>query len=424
MLMPQMGESITEAKIIKWLKRPGEKVKKDEPILEISTDKVDSEIPAPAGGVVRELFYKEGDLVPVKTKIAVIETEASAGADQEATTAAKQAAELKPQESEPLPAAATKRFYSPLVTSLAAEHGVSPAELDTIPGSGQEGRVTKQDLLDYIEARKSRATRPAARHAPKPPAQQFQASILERISIKWDAQGEKIIPMDNMRRLIAERMLRSKNTSPHAYSVDEVDLSNVSKWRVKQQDEFERKEGIKLTLTPFFLEAVVRALLRFPFLNSTVEGQTITLKKDINLGCAVSLGDAGSGFGLIVPVIKNAEEKTLTGLAQALHDLATRARSKKLLPDEAGGGTFTVTNPGIFGTILGVPIINQPQTAILCVGKAVKRPIVVDDMLAIREMCYLTLSYDHRVIDGALAGMFLTEIKSYLESWDLKRTLY
>ena len=426
MVMPQMGESIAEATISKWLKKPGEMVKKDEIILEISTDKVDSEIPAPASGVLSELLFNEGDVVPVKTKIAVIDSEGGAAVAKAPEASAPKAAPEAPKaapsatngHAAPTVAAGEgSRFYSPLVMSLAQKHGVSLSELETIGGSGQSGRVNKNDLMAYVESRgagRPAAPAPAASAAPSAPAPQVAKAAPQ---IDWEADGSKVVVMDNMRQLIAEHMVRSKHTSPHVYSIQEVDMTNVSKWRAKWKNKFQEKEGFNLSFTPFFLEAAVQGLLQFPYINASVDGKKIILKKHINLGCAVALGSTG----LIVPVIKKAEERNFVGLARGLNDLALRARDKKLSPDDVTGGTFTVTNPGIFGTIIGTPIINQPQVAILCLGAIKKRPVVIDDMIAIREICYLTLSYDHRIVDGSLGGQYLAFLRDYLENWDMNR---
>ncbi len=448
MVMPQMGESIAEATISKWLKKPGDAVKKDEIILEISTDKVDSEIPAPASGVLKEVFYNEGDTVPVKEKIAVIETDAAA-VQIPSKASAKEAKKeerkevsdfqekevkrsLPAPEREEVSSRAGAKFISPVVRTLAQKHGVSEEELLAIRGTGSGGRVTKNDFLAYLERREEDEGRQKGEEAkvslkveepepsPTKPKEEAPSDSSGLPSLDWQSDGTKVVPMDNMRRLIAEHMVRSKRTSPHVYSVQEVDVSGIAKWRAKYKEEFKKREGFNLSFTPFFLEAAVKALLEFPYVNSSVEGNKIILKRNINLGCAVALGTSG----LIVPVIKRAEEKNLVGLARALYDLATRARNKKLLPDEVMGGTFTVTNPGVFGTMIGTPIINQPQVAILCLGQIKKRPVVINDMIAIREICYLTLSYDHRIIDGALGGSFLKFIREYLEGWDQERTLY
>ena len=445
MLMPQMGESIAEARISKWLKSPGDKVERDEIILEISTDKVDSEIPAPAAGIVSELLFAEGEVVPVKTKIAVIDTEGQVSSKAPAASAkTEEPAKATPAPAAPAAAAAmpektednSARFYSPLVKSLAAKHNIPLSDLDQIEGSGQGGRLTKEDLLDYINngpatATESIAAQPkaptnntpaAVASTPAPATQKPQSFKSAELPAgqNWNSDRTKVIPMDNMRRAIAEHMVRSKHTSPHVYSVQEIDVTNISKWRKKYKEEFQSNEGFGLSFTPFFLEAAVKALIAFPHVNASVDGNSIVLKKYVNLGCAVALGNSG----LIVPVIKNADEKNLVGLARGLNDLALRARNKKLIPDDIMNGTFTVTNPGVFGTIIGTPIINQPQVAILCLGAIEKRPVVIDDMIAIRERCYLTLSYDHRIIDGSMGGQFLAFIREYLEGWDVNRPLY
>jgi 2-oxoglutarate dehydrogenase E2 component (dihydrolipoamide succinyltransferase) len=433
MLMPQMGESIAEATISKWLKKPGDAVQKDEVILQISTDKVDSEIPAPAAGVLVELLFNEGDVVPVKTKIAIIDT---AGESSSVITTAERPAQVSngnaAQMQAPLqiqssaPAAVSKkeveeeegRYYSPLVKSLAEKHGVSPSELKNISGSGQGGRVNKEDLLKYVEARSAKPSSPAP-VTPAATQSARPASKPEPVSGDWSGDGTKVVVMDTMRQAIADHMVRSKHTSPHVYSIQEVDVTNIANWRAKHKSAFEKSEGFGLSFTPFFLEAAVKALEAFPYVNASVDGKKIILKKHVNLGCAVALGNSG----LIVPVIKKAEEKNLVGIARSLNDLAQRARNKKLVPDDVSGGTFTVTNPGVFGTIIGTPIINQPQVAILCLGAIKKRPVVIDDMIAIRQICYLTLSYDHRIVDGSLGGQFLAFIRDYLENWDMERTL-
>lgn len=431
MVMPQMGESIAEATISKWLKNPGDSVEKDEIILEISTDKVDSEIPAPASGTLVEVLYEVGAVVPVKSKIAVIDT--SGAASVAAPKAAAQAGAPAAQSSAPASAPTNgnghaesddARYYSPLVKGLAEKHGISAAELDAIEGTGQGGRVGKTDLLSYLDQKKESTARPASVAAAAPaPAAARPAPVKSSGAARptdWDSDGVKVVPMDNMRQAIAEHMVRSKHTSPHVYSVQEVDCSKISKYRAANKKKFEENEGFGLSFTPFFLEAAVRALLEFPHINASVDGKKVLLKKHINLGCAVALGNSG----LIVPVIKRAEEKNFVGIARGLNDLAARARNKKLSPDDVTGGTFTVTNPGVFGTMIGTPIINQPQVAILCLGAIKKRPVVVDDMIAIREVCYLTLSYDHRVVDGSLGGQFLAYIREYLEQWDMERSLY
>jgi 2-oxoglutarate dehydrogenase E2 component (dihydrolipoamide succinyltransferase) len=424
MMMPQMGESITEATVSRWIKKVGETVTKDEIILEISTDKVDSEIPAPSSGVLVEIKAAEGETVPVKTVIAVIDSAAEGSAQNTSLTSTA-------GPSEPIDSKGESRgskVFSPVVKELAIKNDISLDELSTITGTGDQGRVTKSDLLAYIEKKSAPAVTPSPAPTPAssmssqvPPQRSAPApSTKDMPSIgEWGPDGTKIVPMDGMRQAIAEHMVRSKQTSPHVYSIQEVDMSAVSKWRSKYKNEFQKKEGFNLSFTCFFLEAAVAALQKFPYVNASVSDKKIILKKNINLGCAVALETTG----LIVPVIKKAEEKNLVGLARSLNDLANRARKKKLLPDDVQGGTFTITNVGgLFGTVIGTPIINQPQVAILCVGAIQKKPVVVDDMIAIRERCYLTLSYDHRIIDGAIAGYFLSFVREYLEKWDMDRT--
>lgn len=438
MLMPQMGESIAEATISKWRKKPGDTVQKDEVILEISTDKVDSEIPAPAAGTLAELLFSEGDVVPVKTKIAIIDTAggaatAVASPNGAATNGAAKAHDTAiaaplPKVEAPAAISAAKedgRFFSPLVKGLAEKHGVSLTELQSVPGSGQGGRVTKEDFLKYVESRGNTAPAAVAALAPAPAPKATPVAASSSTPApgvptgEWGPDGTRIVMMDGMRQAIADHMVRSKQTSPHVYSIQEVDVTNIANWRAKHKPAFEKSEGFSLSFTPFFLEATTRALEAFPFVNASVDGKKMILKKHVNLGCAVALGNTG----LIVPVIKRAEEKNLVGLARSLNDLAQRARIRKLVPDDVAGGTFTVTNPGVFGTIIGTPIINQPQVAILCLGAIKKRPVVIDDMIAIRQICYLTLSYDHRIVDGSLGGQFLAFIRDYLENWDMNRSL-
>lgn len=425
-----MGESIAEATVLKWLKTVGESVKKDETILEISTDKVDSEIPSPADGVLAEIVAQEGDTVEVKTVIAYIETDASQAQSAPATNGTQQAAPAEKSEAPQAPAAAAAsttsqpaasgdRFYSPLVRSLAAQHQISPEELASIAGTGEGGRVTKNDVLAFLEGRSAPQ---AAPQVPAPQAAPQAAPAAAKAPAprpNFDDKGIRVEPMDRMRKLIANHMVMSKATSPHVYSVAEVDVTNIALCRKKNQKEFMAREGFKLSFTPFFLEATVKALVEHPYVNSSVEGDNIILKRDVNLGCAVALGTTG----LIVPVIKNADQLSFSGIARQLTDLAARARSKKLKPEDTQGGTFTVTNPGIFGNIIGCPIINQPQVAILAVCAIKKRPVVVNDAIAIRDICYLTLSYDHRIVDGSLSGHFLSYITKYLENWDPERKL-
>jgi 2-oxoglutarate dehydrogenase E2 component (dihydrolipoamide succinyltransferase) len=426
MLMPQMGESIAEATILKWLKGVGDRVEKDETILEISTDKVDSEIPSPAAGTIVEIKANQGETVAVKSLIAIIETEASAAQPSPTKTEVKKAEpKSKPAPAEVvaetnIPSSAPQandKFLSPLVKSLASQYGLSTDEVARIPGSGAQGRITKADVLGYLETR-GRSSAPAA-PATSPAAATSSPKVARP---EYDSSGVKVEPFDRMRKLIADHMIKSKATSAHVYSVAEVDVTNIAKWREKNQSAFLKREGFKLSFTPFFLEAVVKALVNFPKINASVENDALIMKKAINLGCAVALGQGGED-GLIVPVIKNADQLNLTGIAASLQELANKARNKKLAPEDIQGGTFTVTNPGVFGNIMGLPIINQPQLAILGMGTIKKRVMVVDNMIAIRDMVYLTLSYDHRVIDGAMSGRFLSYITNYLENWDLEREI-
>lgn len=421
MQMPQMGESIAEATILKWLKGVGDTVEKDETILEISTDKVDSEIPSPASGTIIEIKAQEGETVPVKAVIAIIgEAGESAGASTPPPAPKQEAAPTQAAPTQSAPASSSSdKFYSPLVRSIAAQHGVSNSELDSIQGTGSQGRVSKEDVMSFIGSRNN-STQAA------PQAVSTTTEIIQPTSSSTAAgvasDGVTIEPFNNMRRLIADHMVRSKATSPHVYSMAEVDVTNIAKWRKKMQPSFLAKEGFKLSFTPFFLEAAVKALGEFPRINASVQDNSLHIKRDVNLGCAVALGKDGME-GLIVPVIKNADQLNLSGIARSLTDIASRARNKKLTPNDIQGGTFTVTNPGIFGNIMGCPIINQPQLAILSLGAIKKRPMVVNEAIAIRDMIVLTMAYDHRVIDGAMAGQFLRYITQYLEGWNMERTL-
>ena len=481
MIMPQMGESIAEGTILKWLKAVGDKVEKDENILEISTDKVDSEIPAPASGVLVELKANEGDVIPVGDVVAVIETGAGATAAPREEPKSPPAppedvpkiAPPPPRE-EPVPAPAPvsatgpvpagsggggeiprrsgDSFYSPLVRSIAREEGVSLQELEGLNGSGRSGRITKDDLLAYV---KSRGTTPVgvsgaaagapaagaaagadaapggrlpqmAQPMPTMPVYLAPASpagkkapekypLFEVDETRTTADGPiDIVQMDRMRTLIAEHMVRSKATSPHVASVTEVDMTGIVRYREATKSAFQKNTGLKLTYTPFIAQAAVRALADYPMVNSTVENGQILVKRFVHLGVAVALDS-----GLIVPVIKHAEERNFLGIARGIDDLANRARSKQLRPDDVAGGTFTVTNMGSFGNLFGIPIINQPQSGILGVGAIVKRPVVVGDAIAIRDIMYLSLSYDHRHVDGKLGGLFIQRVRYYLENFDL-----
>lgn len=411
-VMPQMGESIAEGTITKWYKKVGDKIGRDETLLEISTDKVDSEIPSPAAGVVAELLYPEQKTVDVHTVIARIQTDANAPIPRpqekssapsstpkaESTTAVTSHHELAAPLSRDV--VNSDRFYSPLVLNIARTEGVSLSELERMKGTGANNRVTKNDLLEYVRNKKSGGV----------------SSPTITAKVAGPPGQVEVVKMDSMRKAIAEHMVRSVHTSAHVGSVTEADVSKLVAFREKNKSGFEKKEGFKLTFTPFFVEVVARALRDFPLVNSSVDGDSVILRKDINIGVAVALEN-----GLIVPVVKQADTKDLTGLARTVNDLSNRARTKKLSPDDVQGGTFTITNPGIFGNLFGFPIINQPQVAILGVGAIKKRTVVVDDAIAIRSMVYISMSYDHRIIDGALGGKFLQRIVEYLETFDTER---
>jgi len=436
MIMPQMGESIAEGTIIKWLKKEGDKVEKDEIILEISTDKVDSEIPSPQAGVIKKLLAPEGETVQVGSVIAHIETEGVGEAAAE-TPAAEPAkveptkeipaeevtvvaepvlAQIQPAVQVPVDGGsisaiprtdrAGKKFFSPLVRSIARTEGLNIEELERIEGTGAKGRVTKKDVLAYLERRSTLVpTAPAAAPVPAyvPPAQpEFSDDRVE------------IIPMDNMRKSIAAHMVHSVQTSPHVFAVSEADMTNLVKFRGQYKNAFFEKTGTKLSYMPFIVQACVKALLDYPLVNSSVDGDKIIRKKYIGIGMAVALENSG----LIVPVIKNTDSLNIVGLARAINDLAARARVKKLKPAEVQDGTFSITNMGSFGSLMGFPIINQPQVAILGVGVIQKRPMVINEAIAIRDMMYISLSFDHRIVDGALAGQFLDRISYYLTNFD------
>ncbi len=417
-IMPQMGESIAEGTIVKWHKKVGDPVKKDETLLEISTDKVDSEIPSPSKGILKKILVNENETVEVHTVIAHIESEGDGEAVKEPEKdATAESAEPQPSEEKTEPAPVTEksspeqekpkdRFFSPLVLNIARKESVSMGELENVPGTGAGGRVTKKDILKYIEDKKAGKTE-------EKPVEAFAAPHVE-----VSRGGVEVVQMDAMRKKIAEHMVQSVKTSPHVSSVTEADMSRIFTFREKHKNAFEKREGFKLTYTPFMVDAVVKALKKYPLMNASIDGDKILMKKFINIGVAVALEN-----GLIVPVIKHADEKNLTGLARAVQDLAVRARNKKLVPDEVQGGTFTITNPGIFGNLWGTPIISQPQLAILGVGVIKKRPVVIDDMIAIKPMVYISMSYDHRLIDGALGGMFLQTVVRNLENFDDKQSI-
>lgn len=435
--MPKMGESIAEATIIRWLKNEGDKVEKDEPIVEIATDKVDSEIPSTESGILVKQLYKDGQVVKVGEPVAMINTEGTASS---AATPAP-AAVATPQNTTPVaevektievaanhakpaaPAPVTAsgdRFYSPLVLNIARTEGIGMEELDRIPGTGKEGRVTKSDILNYVQNRGTApATTPAA---PATPAAQTPAAtpVAEKhtnAAISLGA-GDEIIEMDRVRKLIADHMVMSKRNSPHVTSFVEADVTNLVNWRNKVKDSFKKREGENITFTPVFVWAIAKAIKDFPMINVSVDGDKIIKKKNINIGMAV----AQQNGNLIVPVIKNADTMNLLGITRVVNDLANRARINKLSPDEIQGGTYTVTNVGSFGNVMGTPVINQPQVAIMAIGAIRKKPAVIEteygDVIAIRHMMFLSHSYDHRVVDGALGGMFVRKVADYLEQWD------
>lgn len=457
--MPQMGESVVEATVIGWSKQVGDKVEEDETLLEISTDKVDSEVPSPAAGTLVEILAEENETIEVGQTIAVIATgegasagsasgkpapkkeekkEAKAGQKQEAQPAAVSSNGTSGG-SEPQRVGSDGRFYSPLVRSIAKEEGISQEELENIEGSGQGGRVSKKDILAYVEDRKAgkvsapaqqKQTAPSGGGLSKPTSasKSSDGSISAgQLDVKHSPSGDvEVIKMDRMRKMIAEHMVRSKQTSAHVTTFAEVDVTNMVKWRNANKGKFQDKTGTKLTFTPLFVESIINAMLEFPLINSSVVEDEIHLKKDINFGLAVALGTGGEG-GLIVPVIKKAQEKNLVGLANSVNEVAEKARSKKLSPDDLVGGTITLTNYGSVGNLMGTPIINQPQVAIIGTGAIEKRPVVMEteagDVIAIRHMMYLSMSYDHRIIDGAHGGAFLNRIKEILEDFDTDRSV-
>jgi 2-oxoglutarate dehydrogenase E2 component (dihydrolipoamide succinyltransferase) len=424
-IMPQMGESIAEGTIVKWLKRVGQNVDRDEPLFEISTDKVDAEIPSPSAGVLLEILVPEGKTVEINTVVARIGQSGEApraGAPQPAaapvpsTPSASAASKPAPAATPaPRPAAPAARpavvRSSPVVQKIAAEHGV---DLARVEGTGEGGRITKKDVLAYLEAAASATVTPAAPVAPPTPAAPPGTAAVPpaapaRPQLFAAGQDEVREPMSIMRKKIAEHMVMSKHTSPHVYTIFEVDMNEVVKRREATKREFEA-QGVKLTFLPYFIEASIRGIKEYPIINSSVDGETIVYKRTVNVGIAVALDN-----GLIVPVIKHADQMNLLGLAKTAADLGERARSKRLMPDDVQGGTFTITNVGVFGGTFGLPIINQPQAAIMGIGTITKRPVVIDDAIAIRPIVYLSLSYDHRVIDGADAARFLTVVKRELE---------
>jgi 2-oxoglutarate dehydrogenase E2 component (dihydrolipoamide succinyltransferase) len=448
--MPKLGESIVEATILKWYKKAGDKVEMDETILDIATDKVDSEVPSTAEGTIAEILFNENDLVPVGEVIARINTGENGGisdaapqkqapAEQvhEDASVVEEIPHLPSDKKPPVQASSSIRFYSPLVLNIAASEGVSMSELENIEGTGQDGRVSKKDMVHYLEVRKNKPAEDRSgnqseeRSVERPvvqatstqaPKQEVQLSKQESQSPAIYGGNVEIIEMDRMRKMIAKHMIDSQNTSAHVTSFTECDVTNLVLWRERVKKDFEKREGEKITFTPLFIEAIVKGIKKYPLINSSVDGDRIIIKKDINIGMAAAMPSGN----LIVPVIKNADQLNLTGLAKQVNALANNARTNKLKPDDTSNGTFTLTNVGTFGSIMGTPIINQPQVAIMAVGAIKKRPVVVEteqgDSIAIRHMMNISLSYDHRIIDGALGSTFLNAVAKELENFDPKRS--
>jgi len=434
LLLPAMGESVLEATIVNWVKQPGDTVDMDETVVEIATDKVDSEVPSPVSGKLVEIRFAKDEVAQVGDVLAVLEIadevvmessveEETAPTDQDTIPGLDELEEAQREQADvvtPTTVAASDRFYSPLVKNIAHEEGVTQAELDQIIGTGLEGRVTKQDLLDYLAQRKEPSVETLANEA----TQSEETPLVKQSAATASVSGkDEIIEMDRMRRLIAEHMMHSVQTAPHVCSFVEADVTNIVRWRNKVKDDFQRRENEKLTFTPIFIEAVAKALKDFPMVNISVNGTRIIKKHAINIGMATALPNGN----LIVPVIKNAKDLSLIGITKAVNDLANRARNNKLKPADTQDGTFTVTNIGSFGNVMGTPIINQPQVAILAIGTITKKPAVIEteygDVIGIRQMMFLSMSYDHRVVDGALGGMFIRRVADYLEQWDVNRTI-
>ena len=444
LVMPKLGESIMEATILKWHKKPGDTIKQDETVLDIATDKVDSEVPSTAEGVIEEILFKENDVVPIGTVIAKIRVGANAAvSNNQPAPAPKQQEYEDAKVVEEIPYQPTSsvvsgqssdnkiRFYSPLVLNIAQQEGIGMAELENIPGTGQDGRVSKKDILAYV-ANKAVSGKPLAVSQPQQaeqpaPTQNSGNEIVVANSQQLTANSYpgnvEVIEMDRMRKLIAKHMVDSKHTSAHVTSFAECDVTGLVMWREKVKKDFEKREGEKITYTPLFIEAIVKCIKKYPMLSSSVDGDKIIIKKDLNIGMATALPSGN----LIVPVIKNADQLNLTGLTKQVNGLANAARTGKLKPDDTTGGTFTLTNVGTFGSIMGTPIINQPQVAIMAVGAIKKRPMVIEtpqgDSIAIRHMMYISLSYDHRIIDGALGSTFLNAVSKELENFDGSRTI-
>ena len=426
--LPKMGESVAEATITTWLKSVGDKIEEDEPIVEIATDKVDSEVPSPCTGILKEALFNEGDIVQVGSIFAVIETDQNVGTEIENEEVELSEMEveseiLKPLEKEVseqiLVESSSDRFYSPLVKSIAKKENIKQDELDQIIGTGAKGRVTKKDMLNYIESKSNKTPISTVNQKELKPQ---TPTVISTSTLGQSGEGE-IIEMDRMRKMIADHMVHSVHTAPHVTSFVEADVTNLVLWRNKHKKEFENREGEKLTFTPIFIEAVAKALRDFPLVNSSIDGDKIIVKNNINIGMATALPSGN----LIVPVINQADQLNLVGLAKKVNDLALRARNNQLKPDEITGGTYTISNVGTFGNVMGTPIINQPQSAILALGAIRKKPAVIEsptgDMIGIRHMMFLSHSYDHRNVDGALGGQFVRKVADYLENFNIDRTL-
>lgn len=462
LLLPKMGESVSEATLTKWVKQVGDRIEEDDAVVELATDKVDSEVPSPVSGVLKERLFEENQVVQVGDVIALIEVEGPEVEEQEKSTIQQEEkvepvveqeihAEVQDEKVEdtavieeaeipgmdqiqekPIQVESNHqeihsgiRFYSPLVRNIAQQEGISQQELDSIPGTGGEGRVTKQDVLNYLQKNKGieipKPSQPIIEEVFQPVVQEVKTPAAQ--VVKTSTGDSEIIEMDRMRRLIADHMVNSVKTSPHVFSVVEADVTNLVNWRNKVKDGYKKSEGENITFTPLFIEAIAKAIKDFPMVNVSVDGYNIIRKKNINIGMATALPSGN----LIVPVIKNVDQLSLTGISRSVNDLATRSRGNKLKPDDTQGGTFTFTNIGAFGNIFGMPIINQPQAAILAVGTIKKKPAVLEtefgDVIAVRHMMYISMSYDHRVIDGALGGQFIRRVADYLENWDSERVI-
>ncbi len=432
LVMPKLGESIMEATILKWHKKPGDSIKQDETVLDIATDKVDSEVPSTAEGVLEEILFKENDVVPIGTTIARIRVGTAVASSAPASApVAQQYEEAKVVEEVPYQPTSKSaanvsgkpRFYSPLVLNIAQSEGISMSDLENIPGTGQDGRVSKKDILAYVANKKQGTTQAATTQVSIiAPSQSAPQPVAQQTPVVYQGNVE-IIEMDRMRKMIAKHMVDSKHTSPHVTSFAECDVTNLVLWRNRIKKEFEKREGEKITFTPLFIEAIVKSIKKYPMLSSSVDGDKIIIKKDLNIGMATALPSGN----LIVPVIKNADQLNLVGLTKQVNGLAAAARNGKLRPDDTSGGTFTLTNVGTFGSIMGTPIINQPQVAIMAVGAIKKRPMVIEteqgDTIGIRHMMYISLSYDHRIIDGSLGSTFLNAVSKELENFDPNRQI-